>query len=423
VSTTAKPVVWMYNNIWQLNAADPTFATRQGWSYKQYDFSSVSTVGYKDKDLVRYADNAAGIMDVTITDPVKARVLATAKRADGTTFPWAVRSGNFTYIGEVPYSYVQHGDRYLAVSDMLFDALAPGTPERHRALVRIEDVGPDADPTELRAVADVLSSQQVPFSVTVYTRFLNPLGIDNGGVAQAFNLSSRPEVISALKYMQSKGGTLVMHGWTHQFGSLRNPYDGLSGNDFEFFLAHEEGTDPVRVVYDGPVPGDSPKWANDRIQSSATQFTNSGLTVPRMWTFPHYAGSAVDYRAVANFPSNSTTKRFTARYERGLYFGGLLTGGTVNHSRLNGQYFPYAVKDLYGTKVVPENIGNIEPVPYNTHPVRLPADLEATARANLVVRDGFASFFYHPYLGTSYLKDTVARIKGLGYTFVAAGTL
>ncbi len=76
---------------------------------------------------------------------------------------------------------------------------------------------------------------------------------------------------------------------------------------------------------------------------------------------------------------------------------------------------------MYGTYVIPENIGNIEPEPFNNHPARLPADLIDSARRNLVVRDGFASFFYHPYLGTSYLRDTVSGIKKLGYTFVAAG--
>jgi hypothetical protein len=31
-----------------------------------------------------------------------------------------------------------------------------------------------------------------------------------------------------------------------------------------------------------------------------------------------------------------------------------------------------------------------------------------------------ASFFYHPYLGTDYLKQLVTGIKAQGYTFVTA---
>ena len=92
-------------------------------------------------------------------------------------------------------------------------------------------------------------------------------------------------------------------------------------------------------------------------------------------------------------------------------------------TKMMGQYFPYSVRDVYGSAVIPENIGNIEPEPFNNHPARLPADLIATAKANLVVRDGTASFFYHPYLGTDALKQTVEGIQGLGYTFVAGSAL
>lgn len=51
------------------------------------------------------------------------------------------------------------------------------------------------------------------------------------------------------------------------------------------------------------------------------------------------------------------------------------------------------------------------------------ADLIASAKANLAVRDGFASFFYHPYYPVQPLKDTIDGIKALGYTFVSPAAL
>ena len=414
VLATTQPVVWMGSNIWQLTNASPTFAATYGWNWTGYDLGTVNQVTYKGQTLERDGvNNGSGIMDLAVTDPSKATVLARSVRANGTTFPWATRARNLTYVGEVPYAYHGMSDRYLIAADLLFDALAPATPARHRAMVRIEDVGPDADPAELRAVADTLSSLRVPFSFGVYPVYKDPLGAFNNGVPVTTRLRDVPQVVSAIKYMTSKGGTMIHHGYTHQFGSVVNPYDGVSGNDFEFYRAHVDAAD--NVVLDGPVPGDSQAWATGRITSAAAEFAAVGLPVPKIWEFPHYAASAADYRAVA--------ARYTTRYERTLYFGGLLSGGTIDHSRVNGQFFPYVVKDLYGTKVLPENIGNIEPEAYNHHPARLPADLVASAKANLVVRDGFASFFYHPYLGTTYLRQTVTGIQALGYTFVAPGTL
>jgi hypothetical protein len=41
------------------------------------------------------------------------------------------------------------------------------------------------------------------------------------------------------------------------------------------------------------------------------------------------------------------------------------------------------------------------------------------AVANLVVRDGFSSFYFHPFLDLNYLKRTVEGIEALGYRFVS----
>ena len=405
--------MWMYDNIWQLTAADPNFVAKRGFTWKQFDTSTVSEVDYKGTATTRDTLNQGGIMDDVIYDPTKASVVATSVRADGTTFPWAVRSGNFTYVGEVPYSYVGMDDRYIAFSDMLFDTLAPTAVTRHRALVRIEDVGPDADPAELRAVTNYLYSKKIPFSVAVYPRYVDPNGVNNGGKAEDYTLLSRPKVVTELKYMQSHGGTLLMHGYTHQYGKVANPYDGVSANDFEFYLAHIDATNTV--VYDGPVKEDSATWTTGRLVSSALTFAMAGLGTPTVFEPPHYAASATDYTTFNSL--------FGKRYDRGLYFPGVLSGGTVDYSRLDGQFFPYSVRDVYGSAVVPENIGNVEPEAFNNHPPRLPADILASAKRNLVVRDGTASFFYHPYLGTSYLQQIVTGIQGMGYTFVPANSM
>jgi uncharacterized protein YdaL len=414
VLSTNTPVMWMYDNIWQLTARSADFTGKYGFTWKGFDFSASTTVTYKGVALDRDAAAApSGLMDYVITDPTKVTTIATATRPDGTTMPWALRSGNLTYIGEIPFSYVGSNDRYLAFSDMLFDLLAPATASRHRAAVRIEDVGPDADPGELRAVADYLSSKNIPFTVGVYSRYRDPLGVNNNGKAQDYTLRSKPQVVSALKYMQTKGGTLLMHGYTHQLDALKNPYDGVSGNDFEFYLAHVDTNN--NVIYDGPVKNDSSMFATTRVLAADNDWLLAGLKVPTVFEPPHYAASATDYKVFNSM--------FGTRYDRGLYFPGLLSNTTPDSTKMMGQFFPYSVRDVYGSAVIPENIGNIEPEAFNNHPARFPADLVATAKANLVVRDGTASFFYHPYLGTGYLKQTVEGIQGAGYTFVAGSAL
>jgi uncharacterized protein YdaL len=267
----------------------------------------------------------------------------------------------------------------------------------------------------LRADADYLYSQGVPFSFGVYSLYRDPNGVSNDGIDTTIHLKDARDVVSAINYMISKGGTMIMHGWTHQYSNVANPYNGQSADDFEFFRAHVDAQNYVRL--DGPVAEDSYNWALGRMQSAAQEFKSAHLPTPTIFEFPHYTASAADYQAAASM--------FNVRYERALYYNGTLSGGTVatDTTHMVGQFFPYVVNDVYGSKVLPEDLGNYEPEWTNNNPPRSPQDMIDTARRDLVVRDGFASFFFHPYYDINALKQTVQGIKALGYTFVSPTSL
>jgi uncharacterized protein YdaL len=411
VALGTRPVIWLYNNIWQLanRLGGDAFVARYGFLPWRYDTTTIAQVDYKGRALGRYAANAGGIMEHNPFDGGRATVLAAAVRADGTTLPWAVRANNLTYVGEIPFAYIGGDDRYLAFCDLLFDALAPLTPERHRALVRIEDVSADTNAGELQAVGDVLAAEGVPFSIALIAVYTDP---NNAyGIPGPLQLSDNPALLEVLQDLVAKGATLVAHGNTHQFGNLINPYTGTTADDFEFFRAHVDADN--NVIYDGSVEGDSAAWAVARMQDARAAVVAAGLPAPTIFEFPHYAGSAVDSRALRSL--------YDRVYHRGLYFNGALTGGPeeTSPSRMMGQFFPYPVTDVFGWRVIPENLGNYEPEPFNNHPARLVPDLVRTAESNLVVRDGVASFYFHPYFDAAVLRELVQGIRAAGYTFIA----
>ncbi len=217
-----------------------------------------------------------------------------------------------------------------------------------------------------------------------------------------------------MRYLEQKGGVLVGHGYTHQWDGASNPYNGVTGDDVEFFRVTEDDDGATKNV--GPLPADdSVEWAERRLVAANREFEAAGLRAPRIFEFPHYTASARAYRAAS--------RRFAVRWERGLYYGGVLSGGAVRHDRVVGQFFPYVVRDAYGSKVLPENLGSIAPSTWHSYKSRLPADLIRAARANLVVRDGFASFYFHTFLDLDYLKRTVEGIEALGYRFVSPASL
>jgi uncharacterized protein YdaL len=160
---TTKPVIWIGDNIWQLtgssgSAADTAFETAYGWDPATSYFDTADTipsVSYKSQTFTRSTLNTGGILAPHITTASQVSVLASANctttagaavncneiaQSTGTSFPWAIRSSNLMYIGEVPLSYMSLTDRYVAFADLLFDDLAPTATPSHEALVRIEDV-------------------------------------------------------------------------------------------------------------------------------------------------------------------------------------------------------------------------------------------------------------------------------------------
>lgn len=411
-----KPVMWLLGNVDRLVAraaeTGDTFAERYGFAIGAQETLATVAVRYKGEPLTRHPFDDSARRGATAVDAARASVLAEAVRGDGSTFPWAVRSGSFFYLSEIPFTYPDEAGRYLALADLLFELLAPGTPERHRALVRIEDVTTMIPPDHLRAIADMLHANGAPFTVAVVPVFEDPLGTYfEDGVPLRVRLRDAPETVAALKYMVSKGGTLLLHGYTHQYGTKRNPYDGQSGNDYEFWLAHEDENLVVRM--DGPVYGDSGEWAAERVRLGLEELAAAGLPAPGMFEYPHYAGSPADSRAIA--------KILPIAYHRGLYFPGNLTG-EEDLTRPFEQIVPYTVKDVYGFTLVPENIAFYDP--WTPPPrQRLAPELVLNARANKVVRDGLASFFFHPWFEVGILEEIVRGIQAEGYVFVAPGEL
>jgi uncharacterized protein YdaL len=394
------PVIWLNENDWKLQEHDARFDERYGWVREAPDYSAVAGVRYKGVMLPRDPENQQeGVASFDFLDRDRVDILAEAVRPDGSTFPWAVRSRTLTYVGEIPFRYATDADRQLVLADLLFDALAPDTTERHRAMVRLEDVGPDAVPDKLRAIAQHLAARNIPFGFSVYPIYRRP-------PARPIRLRDAPEVVAAIRELLRLGGTMVMHGCTHQTDDRPNPYDGRSGRDFEFFQSRIGPNGDVELL--GPMPGDSAAWALERVAAGVHEFIAAGLPAPQIFEFPHYAASATDYRAI--------TAAFAARYERGLYFSGLLGDADVDHTRMVSQAFPYVVRDVYGTKVVPENLGSVEGD-------ASAEEIVARARRNLVVRDGIASFFYHPHLGLAALPEILDAIEGEGYRFTSPAVL
>lgn len=399
VRAGVRPVLWLGENAYQLT--DAAFARARGWRESANRARHYVSVRYRGVRLTIASNDLDGI---DVVDPAKATVLGTAVAADGSSTPWAVRSGNLTYISEAPLDSEGGQDRSFAVADMMAGLFGP-VAQRHRALLRLEDVGPTADPRQLRQIADLLAAEGIPFSVAVYPMYLGPV---NQHPRERIPLVDRPQVVDAIRYMLSEGGTLVLHGYTHQLGDKRNPSNGESGEDYEFYRVHYNA-DHV-LVYDGPVTHDSAAWTRHRIGLALAAIRAAGLPRPELWQFPDYGAAPADYRVAASM--------FVARFERGNYAAG--APGHEDLKTLTEQAPPYLVRDIYGGPLLPETLGYV----MGPH---IPATGQGSIRQILAdaavqkgaVRDNVAGVYYHPFLGTTPLRHLVDGLRHEGYRFTS----
>ncbi|KVX96419.1 DUF2334 domain-containing protein [Burkholderia ubonensis] len=442
VMTTTKTVVWFKYNLWQL-AWNTAYTFNQTFGFSFLGIAGLNatpsssnpnpgfydTVTYKNMPMVKYyaydastgginADPDAGLTQVL--DATKAQALVTIKNSQtGATAPYIMRSGNFWYFADVPFSYIGPADRYLVICDVLHDILKTNAPVNHRALVRLEDLDAYTTTSSMKTLTNYLYSKRIPFTMATIPLYTDPNGYYNGGVAETIHLAQAAGLKSALNYALTRGGSIVMHGYTHQYDSTPNLLNAVTGSDYEFWYA----------VQNRPVDEDSVQWAAGRMTDGLAEFTSNGYKIVG-WAAPQYQ--------VSPLAASATAARFPTTFQRAVYYTATnpqLGTGAPNQDFSAGQFFPYIINaDYYGQRIIPENLGSIQYNICNVDPFSCITytwqQLVTNAQYGLVVRDGFASFFFHPYwlepeLGLPAYQDfqsLVTGITNLGYTWVDGTT-
>ncbi|QFP77487.1 DUF2334 domain-containing protein [Deinococcus sp. AJ005] len=382
------PVTWIGYNIWEMGDMSAL-----GLQYKSLHTAltpaqiaaTYSTVNYKGYNYKKYPAQQE-IIELK-ADPAKTQTLAVARDAAGDAIPYLVRSQNFYYVADNPFQYIHPTDRYLVMADSIKTMLGDTETAtcKKQAILRLEDISAVNDPQGMRDTLDVISALKVPFAMTVipesyYGGVSYPWKGNRGGLQQLYRAVTM-------------GGLVIQHGTTHNYHGLRDP-EGESGDEWEFW--DKENNKSLDKL--------NPASAQARVQQGRDVLLSLGINA-QMWTTPHYEADVSLYPTI--------NKIYPKVIERRMY--------TADGVR-EGQFFPYPVRDEYGTLVVPENLGNIQ-VGYLSDSV-----LDA-AEANKNLSCAYASVFVHPYLlekdyvGPDKLTKAslTALIKGIqakGYTFV-----
>jgi len=368
------------------------------------------------------------------TSAIESTIYATAYTTldeNGQTYekPYIIEGGNFWFVGDIPFSYMYEEDRYLAFADLLHDMLSIPHEEKHLALMRLEDVNAvGTDLYGLKEVVNYMETNNIPFTIAAIPLYRDPLAYYNNfaaaipygdGLVVVVPIRSKKlslsEVGDIVKGLYERGAaTVVQHGYTHQLDALKNPYNGVTADDFEFLRVSDDDNDG-NYLYEGPSHNDDPVWAKTRMEKGKMILAEMGIKA-FAWEAPHYMAGPKHYRAIREL--------YPVQYSRLIYYPWEDGDRPGHENDYIGQYFPYLIhKDVYGYTIIPENLQNIEDAPNPGYRPLSSKDTIRFAKKLKVVRDGIGSFFYHPYLGKSELEKIVNGLRDLGYTFVSAPSL
>ena len=326
-----------------------------------------------------------------------AKVLVQGDGDEG-TFPLIMRKGKNYYLAadsfDRPYSVY-----FSQALNTFFDV---ETIDKTPAYIRLEDVHPLSDPNRLMAAAEELKRRDIPYMIAVIPVYTDP---ESG---RRYHFEDQREVLKVLKYMQNNGGSVVLHGYTHQFR------DSETGEGFEFWdVEHQmpiyhgpedEVTQLLKADFENAKEYETyvetnknyeRQYIKKQITRGVQELANYGL-YPLAFEAPHYTMSQNGYQVISDHFSTYV--------------------GQVQLSDEDWEIMdttPYATQPtiLNGMRLLPETIGYVQPEA--KEPVK---DMMNSADFYQVTEGGMLGAFYHPYLGIEGLKevlDEMEEIKNL----------
>lgn len=424
------------------------------WFFKYYHYKGEVFEKYGEFDAKEPTKfNSAfelSVFERKADEAPESQVLAWAEHS-GTheKIPYVIANKNLWYVAESPFAFATEGDRYLIFTDLLFDLLdeKPRYLEARPAFVRFEDIHPNLPLWQLDAYTQIFELARVPFAISLIPIYADPLMVQVDDRAERFvTIAQKKYFREFLFRAQTRGGSIIYHGITHQYRNIKNPFNGMTGDDFEFW----DG------VNHKPIPEDSVAYVLNRIEDGWELLNSVGIT-PSAWLTPHYQASPLDFTLfgqifpwnigrVVYFPSKSNQlgrlpeelclvnpASSTMRKSRFEILEDLQVK-FPQELRPSGQFFPYEIwGDVFGQRLIPENLGNIQPfLNEQVHKTQEIGEMIASAKRNRVLRDHWASLFIHPVLiqppweeglgefpgDGKKILELLNTIQSLGYQFI-----
>jgi len=288
---------------------------------------------------------------------------------DQNDYPYILTSSNLWYVSCLN----TQGVLFYILADVLHDFFQENHLPKQEIYLRLEDVHSQRPLDNLYAIADYLKKENIPYIIALIPSFYDV------ETKKIYPIQENKKFVRALRYMQKSGGSIILHGYTHQI------HEDMPGEGFEFW----DG------VKNSPLETDMKKWVDQRVGTAIDECVDAGI-YPLGFEAPHYAVSQEGYLYLKD------------------YFSTLLGHLQTSDLGFNTTTYPYRLYNapLYN-QLLPENLGYVDPndVYYVQH------ILEKLDEVS-VVRDYTAGFYFHSYLDISLLQPVIEELKKENVQFI-----
>ena len=340
--------------------------------YGNYDLrytgksNQITKIKYKEKEytledestfnLVESLDDNNNILS-TITD-------------ENLNYPYIIQNKNLFYISKIDLNSIL----YYIFSDSLNDIFDIRTYSQGQIFFKLNYVQPFTDKKKLKNIADYFYSKSIPFMIDLIPAYRDEKS------NKTVTISDDKEFIEVLKYIQDKGGSIVLNGYTHQYKT-----ESTSKENFEFW----NKKDNTEIEEDIDV------YIKNRILSGLRLCIENEI-YPLAFQAPNDAINSNGYKEI---------KKYFSTY----------VGSHQDSDNLYGKkIYPYIIKNSNDfNKLIPENLGCI-----NEKEKFYIEKLEENIDRLSIVRGYSLGISFYSDLSIDYLDKIVDKINENDINFI-----
>ena len=309
--------------------------------------------------------------------------------------PVMIREGNNYY-----YAFDSFDSRQaILFAELLHDVFEQDHEMTYTGYIRLEDVHPLVDPKPLKEIAQILKEKDIPYMVAVIPIYTNQT------TGKQLTFADSPELVKVLKQIQKDGGSIVLHGYTHQFRSsetgegfefwdVENNTPIYAPADHEFDLKDETDFSSKKEyeAYIEELQAFEREYTEYKINQGIEELTKYGLYT-LTFEAPHYTMSQHGYQILSNYFST---------------YVGQVQLSDEDWEIMDTSPYITSPSFLNGMELLPETMGYVLPHDKNS----IQRMIENTERIGLI-RDGMFAAFYHPYLGVERFEKLLSDMEKL----------